>query len=60
VVSETMHTLVVDRGDDLAQVPKAVATFVFDLADGPVAVDGERLVARPAERTERGGDSVWR
>ena len=25
-----------------------------------VLVDGSRLVARPARRTERGGDSRWR
>jgi len=53
-------------------VPKAVATFEFRLDDCVerrsttddsdaeyVTVDGERLVARPARRTERTGDSPW-
>lgn len=43
------------------QVPKAVATFEFELPSGDVVtVDGDRLVARPARRTERTGDSQWR
>jgi ribonuclease P protein subunit POP4 len=43
------------------QVPKAAATFEFTLSDGQrVRVEGERLVARPARRTEHTGDSKWR
>jgi len=43
------------------QVPKADATFEFETPDGQtVTVEGERLVARPARRTERTGDSKWR
>ena len=43
------------------QVPKAAATFEFTLSDGQrVRVDGARLVARPARRTEHTGDSIWR
>ena len=58
------------------QIPKAGATFEFALAGCSVApaditydpesaeayvtVDGERLVANPARRTETTGDSTWR
>ena len=43
------------------QVPKGEATFEFSLPDGrTVTVEGEQLVARPARRTERTGDSKWR
>jgi ribonuclease P protein subunit POP4 len=66
--SETIETRV-------WQVPKADATFAFALGEagtarqsgrGPTAggqvvtVDGARLVARPARRTEHTGDSKWR
>jgi ribonuclease P protein subunit POP4 len=51
-------------------VPKAACRFEFRLGgdagvrdaggDGPrVVVDGERLVARPARRTEQRSDSRW-
>jgi ribonuclease P protein subunit POP4 len=72
VVSETTNTLVVrvpeerPEGSRSVRVPKAVATFEFRLTDDApgsdpeyVTVDGERLVARPARRTERTGDSPW-
>ena len=45
------------------QVPKGDATFEFTIeGDGQqvVTVEGEQLVARPARRTERTGDSKWR
>lgn len=58
------------------QVPKRGTTFEFELegidaasvtdgaapsGDGEfVTVEGARLVARPARRTERTGDSTWR
>jgi ribonuclease P protein subunit POP4 len=60
-------------GAGVRQVPKAAATFEFRLpgpdddapaatqgADQFVTVAGERLVARPARRTEHRGDSIWR
>jgi ribonuclease P protein subunit POP4 len=64
VVDETMHTLLVAGSDDgLKQVPKADATFRFTLDDGGetvrVVVEGDRLVARPARRTELKGGSLW-
>jgi len=49
------------------QVPKDAATFEFRLPAGTedastvtVTVEGERLIERPARRTERGSDSKWR
>ena len=64
VVAETTKTLGIERADGasrVSQVPKAAATFAFDLPDGTtVTVAGERLVARPARRTEQTGDSQWR
>jgi len=61
VVEETTGTLGVERRRGVARVPKAGATFAFDLPDGTrVTVEGERLVARPARRTEQTGDSQWR
>ncbi|WP_254545272.1 ribonuclease P protein component 1 [Halomarina pelagica] len=76
VVMETTNTLTV-AGARTVQVPKAVATFEFELdgakrrsadhssgdepRDDPeyVVVEGERLVARPARRTERTRGSQW-
>jgi len=64
VVAETTQTLGIERADSesrVSQVPKAAATFAFDLPDGrTVTVAGERLLARPARRTEQTGDSQWR
>lgn len=67
VVSETTNTLVVGTEEEgvaasgTRQVPKAAATFEFELPSGRyVTVEGERLVARPARRTELTGDSIWR
>ena len=63
VVRETANTLGIESSQDgqVRQVPKAAATLRFALDDGQrVVVEGERLVARPAERTERRGDSIWR
>ncbi len=64
-----------ETGSRLVQVPKGVATFEFalpaedsagprpaaDAGDDPtyVVVEGERLLARPARRTEHTGDSRW-
>jgi len=59
VVDETMRTLLVGTGEGVTQVPKADATFRFELSAATVVVDGERLVARPARRTETNGDSLW-
>jgi len=63
IVRETANTLGIESSRDgrVRQVPKAAATFRVTLEDGQrVVVEGERLVARPAERTERRGDSTWR
>lgn len=62
VVDETRNTLLISARDGSEiQVPKPITTFEFRTPDGTaVAVDGSRLVARPARRTERRGESVWR
>ncbi|WP_255148842.1 ribonuclease P protein component 1 [Halorarius halobius] len=60
VVDETTNTLVVGTGDGPKQVPKAAATFRFHVDGERVIVDGERLVARPARRTETTATSKWR
>ena len=66
VVDETTNTLLVatGEGEGAKRVPKAAATFRFRL-DGEtrgatrVVVDGDRLVARPARRTEMKRGSLW-
>jgi len=61
VVTETTRTLGIAGTDAVRHVPKAEATLEFTLATGQVvAVEGDRLVARPARRTEETGDSRWR
>ncbi|MEF8841435.1 MAG: ribonuclease P protein component 1 [Haloarculaceae archaeon] len=66
VVDETANTLLVEGDSGVMQVQKAGATFEFALPDdceddtSYVVVEGERLVARPARRTELTGDSKWR
>lgn len=76
IVRETENTLLVETNSQVKQVPKAGATFEFALADESVApaditddpesaaayvtIEGERLVANPARRTETTGDSTWR
>jgi len=66
VVTETTKTLGIEGADRVWHVPKDTATFRFELpADGDrdsrsVRVDGSKLVARPARRTEATGDSKWR
>ena len=60
VVRETTKTLHVERGARAWQVPKAAATFDFEIDGQRVRIDGERLLARPARRTEQTGDSTWR
>lgn len=59
IVDETMHTLLV-AGDGTKQVPKAAATFRVTLEDETVIIEGERLVARPARRTELTTPHTWR
>ena len=60
VVDETMQTLVVAGASGTKQVPKAAATFRFRLHGERVIVAGERLVARPARRTETTTPNKWR
>ncbi|MFB6173051.1 MAG: ribonuclease P protein component 1 [Halobacteriales archaeon] len=58
VIEETTNTLVI--GDRARRVPKAGSTFEFRLPDGEaVVVEGDRLVARPARRTETNGGTRW-
>lgn len=74
IVMETKKTLTIEDGGSegsqgnstqnkrTRQVQKAGATFEFALPDSGgkyVTVTGERLIARPAERTERTGGSQW-
>ena len=62
VVEETAKTLVIDvtGADRTVTVPKAESTFTFDLGESvEVRIDGERLVADPARRTETRGESPW-
>ena len=61
VVTETTQTLGIEGADRVWHVPKDDATFAFAMPSGEtVRVDGSRLVARPARRTETTGDSTWR
>jgi ribonuclease P protein subunit POP4 len=72
VVAETTKTLGIEVADSrtesgsdrVSHVPKAGTTFEFAIPSGGgqqvVTVDGDRLVARPARRTEQTGDSKWR
>jgi len=62
VVEETRNTLRVEGEDGRVRtVPKAGTTLEFALPDGAhVVVDGRRLVARPARRTQTAtGGSTW-
>ena len=63
VVGETTNTLRVEPapGARVRVVPKAVATLEFELPSGEfVVVDGRRLVARPARRTQDTmGGTTW-
>lgn len=67
VVAESTNTISIRAGDDLLgdvntrerRVPKRGTTFAFDLCDETVTVVGERLLARPARRTETPGVSPW-
>ncbi|RKS83265.1 ribonuclease P protein subunit Rpp29 [Haloarcula quadrata] len=60
VAMETTQMLTLEGADRVWHVPKDSATFAFDLSTETVLVDGDRLVARPARRTENTGDSLWR
>ncbi|MFW6436926.1 MAG: ribonuclease P protein component 1 [Halococcoides sp.] len=73
IVEETTETLVLGA-DRAIQVPKGGTEFAIGVPrDGDhrhaapaaedcawVAVSGDRLIARPARRTELRGDSTWR
>jgi ribonuclease P protein subunit POP4 len=61
VVTETTRTLGIQTDGRVAHVPKASATFEWELPSGEVVrTAGEKLLARPARRTEQTGDSQWR
>jgi ribonuclease P protein subunit POP4 len=60
VVMETTRTLGIESDGRVLQVPKADATFEWTLDGERVRTAGERLVGRPARRTEQRGDSTWR
>ena len=61
VVMETTQTVGIEQNDRVLQVPKADATFVWTVPSGErVRTEGERLVGRPARRTEQRSDSPWR
>lgn len=60
VHGETTNTLIVSDEGETRQVPKPGTTFRFTLPDTTtVDVAGDRLVARPARRTETRGASPW-
>jgi ribonuclease P protein subunit POP4 len=73
VRDETMKTLLVATGDGVKQVPKAGTTFRFELdSEAPrasdsaseqrpraVLVEGDRLLARPVQRSETHRGSLW-
>ena len=62
VVEETTNTLRIEGGDERVRTaPKAGTTFEFALPDGQHAVvEGRRLVARPARRTQHAtGGTTW-
>ena len=61
VVTETTRTLGIKTDGQVSHVPKESATFEWTLPSGEVVrTAGERLLARPARRTEQTGDSRWR
>ncbi len=59
VRDETMQTLLVATSGGVKQVPKAGTTFRFELEECDVLIEGDRLIARPALRTETKGGSLW-
>ena len=63
VVCETTNTLRIESapGARVRVVPKAGTTFEFELpGDQHAVVDGDRLVSRPARRTQNNtGDTTW-
>jgi ribonuclease P protein subunit POP4 len=74
VRDETMKTLLVATSDGVKQLPKAGTTFRFRLDDSEarsasdnargqcqraVLIEGDRLLARPAQRSETHRGSLW-
>lgn len=61
VVNETTQMLHIETAPDtVKQVPKRGTVFEFKLPDGEhVLVEGRRLVARPARRSETRGGTKW-
>jgi ribonuclease P protein subunit POP4 len=61
VIGATMQAIRIDSGERTWTIPKRGATFEITLPDGDrVVIEGERLIARPARRTETAGGSKWR
>lgn len=60
VIEETKNMITIRSKDGRKMVPKAVATFVFKLADGTrVEVEGRYLVGRPWDRVKRCPRRLW-
>lgn len=61
VVEETMQTLKLESGSGVKTVPKTGATITFALPDtaDAVSVEGDRLIARPARRTQANRGTIW-
>lgn len=61
VVDETKQTLKIEHERRDKMVPKAGTTITFALPSdsGAVSVDGDRLTARPARRTEANRGTIW-
>lgn len=60
VVGETTQTVRIETNDGIKQCPKNAVTLEFELPRGEiVTVDGKRLVARPARRSEQTGGGKW-
>ncbi|MEM2192633.1 MAG: ribonuclease P protein component 1 [Candidatus Hadarchaeales archaeon] len=54
VMDESMKMLVIEDGEKLKKIPKAISTFIFITPDGKeVKVDGKMLIGRPEDRIRK-------
>ena len=53
VVDETRNMLIIEMDDEEKIVPKDCCTFLFELEDCYVKVEGGLLVARPEDRISK-------